>query len=170
MPSASDNAADNSNNSGKIDSDGLVNYYFVFIALILCIAGLGAFFVWRRRRRAIAQFQNGRQDALAQDLTAWDPLRSRRRYWQGRRYSAEVSREEGLNENGEAPPPYMPKTADEEARMGEDREDGPAVPMQTLAREDAGLKPPDYSEGQAQSAAGTAGRSSTDAGSSSRNT
>lgn len=61
-----------------------------------------------------------------------------------------MSREEGLNEHGEAPPPYVPKRSGEEARGtgegGQAADGGPAVPMQTLSREEAGLKPPDYEE------------------------
>jgi hypothetical protein len=49
--------------------------------------------------------------------------------------------EEGLNEHGEAPPPYIPKNALDGAPDAA----GPAIPLQTLRREDAGLaKPPDY--------------------------
>lgn len=47
--------------------------------------------------------------------------------------------EEGLNEEAEAPPPYVPPPPKESG-------EGPAVPMQTLSREHVGLKPPDYSE------------------------
>ena len=90
----------------------------------------------------------GRQHALSTDIYgvhAFDPARARRRYWQGRWRSAEVSREEGLNEHGEAPPPYIPKPDEEHG--GDGRHDGePAVPLQTLSREDAGLKPPDYEQ------------------------
>lgn len=170
MPSATDSAPGGSNDStGKSDSDGLVDYYSIIIVLVLCVVGLGAFVVFRNKRRAIAQHRNGRQDALAQDLTTWYPLRSGRRYWQGRWRPAEVSREEGLNEEGEAPPPYMPKTPDEEARAGESGAGGPAVPLQTLSREDAGLKPPDYSEAHVHPAEVAARGSSANAAGSSHN-
>jgi len=63
-------------------------------------------------------------------------------YWHRRGRSQEdVGREEGLNELGEAPPAYAPKR-DEELQQN-----GPAVPLQTLSREDAGLKPPGYEQG-----------------------
>jgi hypothetical protein len=53
--------------------------------------------------------------------------------------------EEGLNEHGEAPPPYIPKTQ-MEGLPADGQANGPAIPMQTLRREDVGLaKPPDYS-------------------------
>ena len=58
-----------------------------------------------------------------------------------------MSREEGLNEAGEAPPPYLPKRQSEEGReRSEGEANGLAIPLQTLSREDAGLKPPDYTE------------------------
>lgn len=45
--------------------------------------------------------------------------------------------EEGLNEAGEAPPPYRPD--------GERHGQGtPTVPQPALTRDDAGSKPPDY--------------------------
>jgi hypothetical protein len=67
-------------------------------------------------------------------------------------------REEGLNENGEAPPPYMPKDEEETGNAGPQvngqRTHGentpvpgePAIPMQTLSRDHAGLKPPGYEQ------------------------
>lgn len=58
-------------------------------------------------------------------------------YW---RSGADDGRpEEGLNEVGEAPPPYKP---DED----EQTNGGPAVPPPAHTREEAGLKPPDYDE------------------------
>jgi len=69
-----------------------------------------------------------------------------RGYWHGRfRSQEDVRPEEGLNELGEAPPAYAPPP-----KAGYGQGDGagdlPAVPMQALSREDAGLKPPDYVE------------------------
>ena len=73
------------------------------------------------------------------------------------------SAQEGLDERGEAPPPYKPRdeeegaggtdvVSNEESRGGSGEEragagDGVvAIPMRTLGREDVGLKPPDYEE------------------------
>ena len=131
------------NNNDNRDIGGLVNYYFVFLALFVIIAGMGAFFMYRRKKKAMMMYRHGQSDALQQDVNVWDPTRARRRYWQGSRWRSTDEterRDEGLNENGEAPPPYMPKGRDEE--QGE----GVAVPMQTLSREQAGLKPPGYEE------------------------
>lgn len=58
--------------------------------------------------------------------------------------------EEGLNELGEAPPAYAPPKTREEVERDREAGAGLAVPMQTLSREEAGLKPPDYSETHAR--------------------
>jgi hypothetical protein len=74
-----------------------------------------------------------------------------------------MSREEGLNEQGEAPPPYIPKPAEEREQRENSGAGVPAVPLQTISREHAGLKPPDYSEASTESYSGP-GQSSTGTG------
>lgn len=141
-----DNANGSQDDDGNNDNHGmggLVNYYFVFFALLMCIVALGTFLCWRRKRKMGLMVRNGRESALERDLDAWDPARSRRRYWQGGWRSNEEQHVEGLNEHGEAPPPYMPKARDDEEGTAS-RANEPAVPMQTLSREQAGLKPPEY--------------------------
>ena len=56
-------------------------------------------------------------------------------------------REEGLNERGEAPPPYMPKEPEQAlfSESGQRGRTGQAVPLQDMVREEH--KPPDYDEG-----------------------
>ena len=152
MPQTSDNAHDG--NQGASNTTSLVNYYFVFLALIVAVAGLAVFLMYRRKKKYGAIIRQGRQGALERDLNTWDPIRARRRYWQGRWRSAEHSREEGLNEFGEAPPPYVPKSRDEESGFQHGHINGgnePAMPMHALSREQAGLKPPDYTETTVQS-------------------
>lgn len=151
-PGSSSSSSDSGNNDSSTGTTSLVNYYFVFLALILCVAGLGVFLLFRRRRRAMAHVRsNSRENALARDLSAWhgDSTRSggQRRYWQGRwRSTEDVDREEGLNELGEAPPAYAPpKTREEEEREAAAHQEL-AVPLQALSREGAGFKPPDYTE------------------------
>lgn len=156
-PEASTTIISNPNDQSPSNTNGsLINYYFIFFALLVVLVAIALFYGWRKRRRALQNYHNNRQQALARDVNAWDPMHSRRRYWQGRWRSGEVSREEGLNEEGEAPPPYMPKqdegdgnaashTAEGQAAHGEATEtQEPAIPLQTLSREQAGLKPPDY--------------------------
>ncbi|KAK4540389.1 hypothetical protein LTR36_009246 [Oleoguttula mirabilis] len=158
MPSATDDATGASSNTASNDGNtaSLVDYYFVFLALILCVAGLGVWLIWRKRRRAIAYTRYSREHALARDVSGWHGddaggrghrTGHRAALWGGSAHDV-AAREEGLNELGEAPPAYMPpKTREEEAREREAAQRQElAVPMQTLSREDAGLKPPEYAE------------------------
>jgi len=174
MPStnANDTAPGGSGNNDNRTSS-LTNYYFGFLALIICAVGLCIFIVLRRRQRMMAaRFHGGQQTELQGGIgerrhdggwANWNP--ERRHQWHGRWRSAEVSREEGLNEYGEAPPVYVPKTSSEPHRDGQGN--GLAVPLQTLSRGDAGLKPPDYSEVHTTESAGQ-GCNSTASGSSPR--
>jgi len=133
-------------------------YYFVFFALLFCIALLCVYFVWRRRRNALTVRNGFSGVGYQRNVQEWDTVRYRRRYWNTNFRNAEVSREEGLNEHGEAPPPYVPKD-DENTRsdgpqadgyrgQGQSRPAEPAIPMQTLSRDQAGLgqKPPGYEQ------------------------
>jgi hypothetical protein len=128
-------------------------YYFVFFALLFCIALLCIYFVWKKRRNALT-FRNGFSGAGYQrDVQEWDTVRYRRRYWNTNARNAEVSREEGLNEHGEAPPPYVPKDDENTGSTGPQAGGyfgpgpaEPAIPMQTLSRDQAGLKPPGYEQ------------------------
>ena len=138
MPSTSDDAPGSGSNPGD-GTGGISSYYFVFVAIFLCIAGLGGFLIWWRKHRMTTLMQANRELAMARD---WG---DRRRTYQGRWHSAEHSREDGLNERGEAPPPYIPKTPEEEAAEN-GAHSQPAIPLRTLSRELAGMKPPDYSE------------------------
>jgi hypothetical protein len=135
---------------------GYQNYYFVSIALVLCALGVALYF-WIKRKRAPQLAQNrwgssgaappGHGPARLTDPNApWDASHTRRRYWQGRwRQEPRHHVEEGLNEHGEAPPPYIPKTQLNGGGPETNPDGGPAIPLQTLSREDAGLsKPPDY--------------------------
>lgn len=141
-----DDDDDDDNNTGS--SVPMGSYYFVFLMLAICIIGIVIFLNFRRRRKRRLQHLYGREDAYAQDPAA---ARGRRHYWTGRWGSQNVSREEGLNEHGEAPPPYMPKSSVHDPQRdgaigGQAASAGPAVPMQTLSRDDAGMRPPEYDE------------------------
>jgi hypothetical protein len=133
-------------------------YYFVFFALLICIAVLCIYFVWRRRRNALMIRPSPHGQAYHRDVREWDTMRHRRHYWSTTSRNEQASREEGLNENGEAPPPYMPKDDEETDSTGlhanRQRTQGegtpvpgePSIPMQTLSRAQAGLKPPGYQQ------------------------
>ncbi|KAF2169969.1 hypothetical protein M409DRAFT_19584 [Zasmidium cellare ATCC 36951] len=165
MPTHSDQAHDG--DQGKSDTVSLVNYYFVFLALVVCFAALAAYFMYKRKKKYGMIIRQSREGALQRDLNTWDPIRARRRYWQGRWRSADHSREEGLNEFGEAPPPYVPKSSEGEPGQ-QNVTNGPAVPLQTLSREQAGLKPPDYTEAHVQAVPADTGSSPTNPDNNSR--
>jgi len=150
--------------NGDTDTDdtgtgrNMSTYYFVFFALLICIAVLCVYFVWRRRRNALMIRPNPGGEGYHRDVREWDTMRYRRRYWNTNFRNEQPSREEGLNENGEAPPPYMPKEDEEMGNTGPhtngQRPQGgptpilgePSIPMQTLSRDQAGLKPPGYEQ------------------------
>lgn len=65
----------------------------------------------------------------------------------GRYHAAgRVRREEGLDENGDAPPPYQPKgeVGVHVVGSGGDDRGGPAIPLRAVVRERDG-RPPGYS-------------------------
>lgn len=136
--------------------EGLLNYYFIFIALAVIFLGLCAWLFHRRRRRLKARSQSRGRSALARDLHGW---RAPRRWMHGRWRSVshgigllphhfqparrpEHEPDEGVDEHGEPPPPYEP--------MHGRQHSGAAlppvtIPLRTLSR-DGPLqpKPPDY--------------------------
>ena len=151
-PSSSDDP-ETADGSGR---GSYTTYYFVFFALLFCIALLCVYFVWKKRRNALT-VRNGFTGAgYHRDVQEWDTVRYRRRYWNTNFRNTEVSREEGLNEHGEAPPPYVPKHDENTGNAGPQaggyfgqgpaRPDEPAIPMQALSRDQAGLKPPGYEQ------------------------
>ena len=92
------------------------NYYFLFLALL---AGVLAAFLWwihRHRRREQEQLRLRGQHALAQDVERWANERRNR-----------LPIVEGLNESGEAPPPYKPKVDLGTTVTTLDGSSGPAV-------------------------------------------
>ncbi|MCJ1244602.1 hypothetical protein MMC30_001800 [Trapelia coarctata] len=96
------------------------NYYFVLIGLLVILLCLGYFTLRRTRKRAYAR------RAAASGVPYQD---TEGRYW-WRSAAVTEPREEGLNERGEAPPPYIP---------GEH-----AGPSQGVELRDLGGKPPEY--------------------------
>lgn len=89
------------------------------------------------------------QNALARDMEGW--VNTRRWFhgaWRPNQTRAFVRREEGLDEHGEAPPPYQPK---DDVTVAEGPPQDPArllaVPLRTLSRDDVGSgRPPEYRE------------------------
>lgn len=173
---ANDNAPNGDNNDGQ-NSGGLNTYYAVGLALLLCCVALALFFMFRRRAKEMASRRRngGRAFALQRDVggggyPVGDPARGRGYLpsMHGLRRSPEGPGEEGLNERGEAPPQYISKREWEELHPNDGGEQrGPGIPLQTLSRDHAGLKPPDYSESRTHEVDRNA-RSSTASASSSR--
>jgi hypothetical protein len=133
----------------------LLNYYFVFLALFLALLFVLLYALHRRRKLKKARSRDSGQNALARDVDGWVPSGRRwvaarldRHNRFGTRALEREDRDLGLNEFGEAPPPYKVREA-ELAALGaasaESSRDGPAVPLRTLSRGAVG-KPPGYEE------------------------
>lgn len=116
-------------------SHDVLNYYFLLLVIFVAIIITAYCCVLRRRQRKVARLQGNRQDALAQDLEGW----SGGRRWGHLRWRSEP-RMEGLNERGEAPPPYMPdRPAEVHATVSGRQEERP-IPLEEWH------KPPDYQQ------------------------
>ncbi|MDI1485513.1 MAG: hypothetical protein OHK93_000651 [Ramalina farinacea] len=132
-------------------NDGLLNYYFLLLALFI-VAVLLVFWSFSRKRRAKQARQHvSQQDALATDLRAWRRIsgRSRGRYWgnEAGNRNSRLDDEEGLNERGEAPPPYIKEP--DRARVREERGGIELQSWETNRprnEQTATGKPPDYTE------------------------
>ena len=136
-PSATDNANYGSHDDGDQPQDrGILNYYFLLLAVFIVIVILTYWSIARRRKNRISQLRDNQQSALARDLETWPGIRSRR--W-SRTAGADTRAEDGLDERGEAPPPYLkePEPVHHDGREG--------VELHDLSRREG--KPPDYDEG-----------------------
>lgn len=136
-------SADGSSQQPVHDAD-VFNYYFLFLALFGVLIAALLWWLHLRRKRQKQQQRLSGQHALARDIEGWAGAR---RFMHGRyrrnHASARARNIEGLNENGEAPPPYQPK---DEVTV-ETRQDtsGITVPMRALARHgDDRTYPPEY--------------------------
>lgn len=112
--------------TNRPQSSTVLNYYFLLIAIFVIIVIIVYYSVVRRRRQRQAHNRSNGQSALARDLETWPGPRRRLR------------REEGLDERGEAPPPYVPKELEVAVLRGE------AVELGRRGRQER--KPPDYQE------------------------
>lgn len=123
----------------RVDRDRVFNYYFLFLALFGVLLAVFLWWVHKRRKRRKEQMRLSGHNALARDMEGW--VNTRRWFhgaWRHNEAAAFVRREEGLNEHGEAPPPYEPKSdavAVQNAAEPRDRESGLAIPLRTLSRD-----------------------------------
>ena len=141
IPSATDTAnyaPDDDNNSPDKD---VLNYYFLLLIALVLFVALMYWSLARRRHKRLLTSRSTQQSALAQDLNTWAGRRRGPGRW---RFAMREPRvEEGLNERGEAPPPYLkePEPAHHERRNEE---------MELHNMSGAEGKPPDYEEEHAR--------------------
>ncbi|CAN9174070.1 unnamed protein product [Alternaria alternata] len=86
------------------------NYYLLFLGVPVALIALVCFHIYRHRA---TQRQNGQQTEARQPEGLNEHVSN-----------VDVHVEDGLNENGEAPPPYQPKVEETEAAV--------AISLQTL--------------------------------------
>lgn len=112
---------------GNRFSQFIFNYYFVLVALVIVIACGIMFCVRTRKRRKAALIRSGSQRALARDVAGFRSRfgiggTSETAYRSSTRTLSET--EDGLNERGEPPPPYVPATKPPSVRTTDGRADG----------------------------------------------
>ena len=135
IPSATDDAAYNPEGDGD---KGILNYYFLLLAVFIIIIIIAYWSIARRRRNRLIRLRDNQQSALARDVETW-PGRRRGVGAQWRNVGVDPTVEEGLDERGEAPPPYLkePEPAHLDTREG--------VELHNMPPQEG--KPPDYDAG-----------------------
>ena len=145
-----DDASSNDDDPGPSDN-GVVNYYFLLLAIFVILVAISYCFIARRRRSRLVLLRTNRQDALQRDLEGWQG----NRYWGHGRWRTPATHdtrpEEGLDERGLPPPPYIPAVPKETHPGPSHHDEGAerAIPLQNLHHPDQ--KPPDYFERAADS-------------------
>jgi hypothetical protein len=125
----------------QIHHDGVFNY-FLFLGLFGVLTAMFLWWIHKRRKRRKEQMRLSGRDALARDMDGW--INTSRWFYGTRRHnqtSTFVRREEGLDEHGEAPPPYQPKS---DVTMAHTTTGGSqeavvdlAIPLRTFSRDAA---------------------------------
>ena len=149
MPTPTDHAQTSSSSNNASPSQqansGILNYYFLLLAVFVIIIALVWWSFVRRNRQKMALSQHNRQSALARDL---EGMPGSRRWPNGRfGFLREPASEEGLDERGVAPPPYMPVPPDATVHPDATHNEpgaGQAIPLQDMPGQET--KPPDYDE------------------------
>jgi len=125
--SATNFPTDDGGYGSGVSSGDYQRYIYVLIAVFLGILVVSYWLLVRRRKRALAVLRaNGQWVGQHDGMGVWAPIYRRQR------------REEGLDERGEAPPPYMPGQSPSQPPFNGH---GQAMPMQDFSG-----KPPDYIE------------------------
>jgi hypothetical protein len=130
------------------EDESVFNYYFLFLAVLGVLVGLLLWWLhWRRKQRKARMRRSG-QDALARDLEGWTGTRRFYHGSYGRHQVSYVRRQEGLDEHGEAPPPYQSKsdtTVDAPSEQAHGTASSLAIPLRTLPRDEGErARPPGY--------------------------
>ncbi|KAG9236411.1 hypothetical protein BJ875DRAFT_231249 [Amylocarpus encephaloides] len=93
------------------------NYYFLIVAVAAVLFCFCLLYIGKRKKQKAALLRRNSQRALAQDVAGFRERFGRPRnnngmvFWNGRATrQREQERVEGLDERGEAPPPYVPGT------------------------------------------------------------
>ena len=139
LPSSTDGAGYASHNNNRSPETRVLNYYFLLLAVFIIVIALAWWSVARQRRKRMVHRRDNQQSVLARDLQTWPERRGTGRWRFG---GVEPRAEEGVDERGEAPPPYL-KEPDPVHRT-----DGPGMELHDLSRGEA--KPPDYDERSAR--------------------
>lgn len=133
----------------QASGEGIFHYYWLILALF---GAFFAIFLWwtnRRRRRRKEQLRRSGHDALARDMEGWvNAWRWFNGTWRPYQTRTLSRREEGLNEHGEAPPPYQPKddVAVTEGTLHNSVVNLP-IPLRALSRDEVDVgRPPEYRE------------------------
>ncbi|KAH7082949.1 hypothetical protein BKA63DRAFT_140260 [Paraphoma chrysanthemicola] len=139
-------AATHSSNE-HIRDESVFNYYFLFLIVFAVLIAALLWWLHKQRKRRKEQLRLSGHNALSQDLEGWVGAR---RFMHGRyggNQAAFRRREEGLDEHGEAPPPYQSKnevSVSHDTTPAAPTSTEPAVPLRVLTREAVGGAPPGY--------------------------
>ncbi|CAO2655543.1 Nn.00g043460.m01.CDS01 [Neocucurbitaria sp. VM-36] len=132
-------AAINPHDNGT-DNGAVFNYYFLFLVMFGVLVAVLLWWLQRQKKRRKELTRLGAQDALARDMEGWT---NTRRFMHGRyarnHQAAFIRREEGLDEHGEAPPPYQPKNeateAQEPVEAAQTAASRVTIPLRTVAKD-----------------------------------
>jgi len=137
MPTSTDSANYATHNNNDAQDRGILNYYFLLLAIFVIFIALVYWSFARRRHKRNVTSRSGQQTALAQDLRTWPGRRMMVGRWGAS--AGQRRAEEGLDERGEAPPPYLKEPEPTHHGSGTD-----GTELHDMSR--AEVKPPDYSE------------------------
>jgi len=122
---------------GERQNASFFKYYYIFLIILAVLIAIAIWLIRRRKVRHLTVRRQNGQQALARDVEAWPGTR---RLLHGRcraTNSVLLRRTEGLDERGEAPPPYQPKSEVSSTTL--------AIPLRVLpADESERSLPPQY--------------------------